>query len=62
MLSVFIHVTSHIKESCSEGDYWWSEGSVLGSSHLRNSAGKATQTVMAIALYGQAENMPTGRF
>lgn len=46
MLSVFVHVTSHVVKSCFE-DYWWSEGSVLGFSHLRNSVGKANQTAMA---------------
>lgn len=35
MLSVFIHVTSNIEKSCFEGNHWWSESSVLGSSYLR---------------------------
>lgn len=58
MLSIFIHVTSNIEKSCCEGNHWWSEGSVLGSSHLRGSMGQANQPVMATAFSGQAEKIP----
>lgn len=38
------------------------QSSVLGSSFPRNSMGEVYQTVTAIALSGQGENVPTGGF